>query len=148
MGGIGFPLVPASVFFNFVILLLGGNLFSGETYAFACLAITNVYLLGIAAFSGSTFHNIFDLMKIRFDEDQVFYGTAIFILPNLFTGILQYFILLCYYLLSEDDLPAIASIGGYCALGLTYLNFNLKIFLICFVRKLDHEPQVFRSKVR
>ena len=87
-------------------------------------------------------------MKIRFDEDQVFYGTAIFILPNLFTGILQYFILLCYYLLSEDDLPAIASIGGYCALGLTYLNFNLKIFLICFVRKLDHEPQVFRSKVR
>lgn len=64
IGGIGFPLLPTSVLFNFILILLRENLFSGDTYSFACLAITNTYLLGIAGLAGMSFHNAMDVSQI------------------------------------------------------------------------------------
>lgn len=74
MGGIGFPLLPASVLFNFILLLLQEDLFQGETYTFACLAISNTYLLAIAGLAGMAFHNYFDLIALFFSENVLILG--------------------------------------------------------------------------
>ena len=65
IGGIFFPLVPSSVFFNFILLMLKENLFQGDTRTFASLAVTNVYFLGIAGLAGMACHLYFDVALNR-----------------------------------------------------------------------------------
>ena len=68
LGAIGFPLLPASAFLNFILVILKDNIFEGETRTFASLTITSVYFLAIAGFTGYAFHNMFDLDCVRFSN--------------------------------------------------------------------------------
>lgn len=111
--------------FNLITLLLNNSLFSGDTYGFACLAITNSYFLGIAGLAGMAFHNYFTCMFLYFPGNLSSLRPKFIALMPLFQNILQVLVLFGYFLFSEQDLPLLAAIGA-----ITMLIFFIADILI------------------
>lgn len=97
MGGIAFPLLPASVLLNFILLMLRENLFSGETRAFASLGVAVSYFMGVAGVSGAAFHNWFETIGLRFSEEMIHHGANVIKFFPLMQHLIQFLLLALYF---------------------------------------------------
>ena len=82
IAGVGFPLLPMSVLFHFIVMILNDNLFAGDTRALASLGVSACYFLAILGIAGTLFYHLFTILKISFSPFVIRFGfVAIALFP-------------------------------------------------------------------